>query len=43
MLTFRLLQKGIIKTDWNINMMNFLLNCVPKTEGENTLKDWLPN
>ena len=43
MLTFRLLQKGIIKTNWSTNMMNFLLNCIPKTEGENTLKDWLPN
>ena len=43
MLTFRMLQKGIIKTDWTQPMMNFLLNCIPKTETENPLKDWLPN
>ncbi len=24
-------------------MMNFLLNCLPKTDVPNTLKDWLPN
>ncbi len=43
LLTFRLLQKGIIKTDWNQRMMNYLLNCIPKTDSENHLKEWLPN
>lgn len=43
MLSFRMLQKGIIKTDWNQKMMNYLLNAVPKTDVENPLKDWLPN
>ena len=43
MLAFRMLQKGVIKTDWNQKMMNFLLNAVPKTDLENPLKDWLPN
>ena len=43
MLTFRLLQKNIIKTDWNQKMMNFLLTCLPKSDVENPLKDWLPN
>jgi dynein heavy chain len=43
MLTFRLMQRSIIKTDWNAQMMNFVLNATPKTDVENPLKDWLPN
>ena len=43
MMTFRLLQKKVLKTDWNPAMMNFLLNCVPKTDDPNPLADWLPN
>lgn len=43
MLTFRLMQRNIIKTDWNPLMMNFILNATPKTDVENPLKDWLPN
>lgn len=43
MLTFRLMQKQIIKIDSNPQMMSFLLNCVPKPDSENPLKDWLPN
>lgn len=43
LMSFRLLQKGVIKTEWTPKMMNFLLNCVPKTEAPNNLKDWLPN
>jgi dynein heavy chain len=43
MLAFRLMQKQIVKVDWNQQMMQFLLNCVPKADTENPLKEWLPN
>lgn len=43
MLTFRLLQKNVIQTKWTQKMMDYLLHCVPKSDRENTLQEWLPN
>lgn len=43
MMTFRLMQKKIIKIDWTEQLMNFMINCVPKIEGSNPLVEWMPN
>lgn len=43
MMTFRLMQKKVIKTDWSEPLMNFLINAVPKVDGPNNLAEWLPS
>jgi dynein heavy chain len=44
-LTFRLMQKNpaILMGTYTVKEMNFLLNCPPKTDTPNALKEWLPN
>ena len=42
-LTFRLMQKQILQIEYTEKEMYFLLNCPPRTDVPNPLKDWLPN
>lgn len=43
LLTFRLMQKKMVKVNYSEQQMNFLLNCSPKPCESYPLKDWLPN
>ena len=42
-MTFRLMQKEIIKIDYTQQQMNFLINCPMNTAIPNPLKRWLPD
>lgn len=42
LMTFRLIQRKILPIDHTPQEMKFLLNCVPKLDRDNPLKEWLP-
>lgn len=42
MITFRLMQKGVIDVEYKPEEMSFLMKCLPKVGETNTL-DWLPD
>ena len=43
MLTFRMMQKGILSVNYTTQQMNFLINCPVTTAVPNPLKKWLPD
>merc|ERR1719305_950236 len=43
LLTFRLLQRGFLKEDYNAQQFQFLLRSPQRLDVENPLIDWLPN
>merc|ERR1719197_2253332 len=43
LLTFRLLQRGLLKEDYIANQFQFLLRSPERLDVENPLTDWLPN
>merc|ERR1719197_908476 len=43
LLTFRLLQRGLLKEDYNAQQFQFLLRSPQRLDVENPLIDWLPN
>merc|ERR1719359_2607140 len=43
LLTFRLLQRGLLKEDYNAQQFQFLLRGPVRTDVENPLVEWLPN
>lgn len=43
MLTFRLMQKGLLDVNYTVQQLNFLINCPITTAVANPLKKWLPD
>merc|ERR1711937_1054929 len=43
LLTFRLLQRGLLKEEYNAQQFQFLLRSPQRTDVENPLIEWLPN
>jgi dynein heavy chain len=43
LVTFRLMQKGVVQAEFEQRDMDFLLNCIPKTGEPNPIDEWLPN